>query len=306
MAEFKYSTEKLGKDIHEKLKPILNKKQILFDYKFNRLERDIKNLESGNSDLKNMLFLFERNYKKELNLKYDEKKSLYEEKDDLYERNNKLGEELKISFIEKDEAYQRVNSSQEDVDSWHAKSQRSTLLFGNKGKKLPKHSFFGQSYGDLDGYKYERDEAYEDVQECKDEIGRLKTDQHSNWSKINQIKDRIHILKAEINDTKHDRQNMFDLKKKGITNDKLRKKIDINSNNVNEQKSMLVDIDAQRDDFLRTSRQRAGIDKLEDEVESIKKEKTEFIDEFDKDYSIDLRKKKHREEWLKENRSVKT
>ena len=306
LAEFKFSTKKLEEDIQQKLKPILNEKKVLFDYKFDRLQRDTKSLESGNSNLRTMLSLFEHNYKSELSQKYDEKKSLYDEKNGLHERINKIREELKDAFEEKDEAYRRVNSAQDDVDSWHAKSQRSTFLFGNKGKKLPNHSIFGQSYGDLDGYKYDRDEAYSDAQGCRDEIDSLKSDQNSTWLRINEIKDRIHILKAEIINTKDDRQKMFEMKKKGINSNKLKNKININSNTIKEQTHMLDDIDTQRVDFLKVSKRQAGIDKKEDEIRKIHKEKIQFINEFNKEHSIGLRKTKHREEWLKKYGSVKT
>ena len=88
-------------------------------------------------------------------------------------------------------------------------------MFGNAENKIPKHSLFGQSYGDLDSYKYGRDSAYEDVQAAQSKIRDIKKDQLKIHHALSDIKREIKETFAEINLVKDARSKMFELKKSG-------------------------------------------------------------------------------------------
>jgi hypothetical protein len=53
-----------------------------------------------------------------------------------------------------------------NIKSWHNKSERTPWLLGYGGKRIQNHSMFGQSFGDLDFYKSDRDKAYYHVESC--------------------------------------------------------------------------------------------------------------------------------------------
>jgi hypothetical protein len=48
----------------------------------------------------------------------------------------------------------------------HNKSERTPWLLVYGGKKIQNHSMFGQSFGDLDFYKSDRDKAYYHDESC--------------------------------------------------------------------------------------------------------------------------------------------
>lgn len=92
------------------------------------------------------------------------------------------------------DAYDRLNEAIEDVDSWHSKANRSPLLFGNKGKTIPKHSLFGQSLGDRDAAMAMRGEAAGDIDCLKRERGTLNREFEKLNKKIMQIRsDRLQM-----------------------------------------------------------------------------------------------------------------
>lgn len=129
------------------------------------------------------LALLKRDYRAELTTLYETLNELKEEIDDLYEQ--------------KANAVRRKDRAKASITAWHARSQRSFL--GNKGKKLPKHSLFGQSFGDLDGYKYDRDRASSEIVACAEEIGDLKERKQEIGEQIGDVKkcrDQMHALRA--------------------------------------------------------------------------------------------------------------
>jgi predicted nucleic acid-binding Zn-ribbon protein len=83
-----------------------------------------------------------------------------------------------------------LKDAKADVNAWHRKSERSGLLFGNSGKKIPQHSLFGQSYGDLDAAKARRNEAGDDIGTLKNEKERLNAEFNRLDVKIQDIRCR--------------------------------------------------------------------------------------------------------------------
>lgn len=117
------------------------------------------------------------------------KDNLFFDKEEGYRELDFLKERLSRAFSDKSSAYSDLASAKSEVNSWHSRSKRS--FFGNAGKPLPKHSLFGQSFGDLDAAKARRSSAVSDIADSKREIGRLKNAQRECYDRIQDIKEEI-------------------------------------------------------------------------------------------------------------------
>ena len=251
--------------------------------------------------LKKKLSFFERKYKCELD-------DAHKKKDDLYKQKQALHDEIKIldgllqeAYSDKDDAYERVNDAQSDIDGWHSASKRTPLLFGKGGKKIPEHSLFFMSHGDLAGYKRYRDAAYDDVNSAKSSISYYKSQKQSLHGRINEFKNDIHDLKAQIHSIKQDRQRMFDLKNQGYTEESLRKGISINIEHYNDEKKKQDEIQKQKTAFIESLSEERGLNNLKLLLENMMKDKNEFIESFDSEECLLARKAEYRKQWF-ENR----
>lgn len=182
----------------------------------------------------------------------------------LYDELERLKHELSGAYEEKSEAYERLSSAKNSLDSWYAKSDRS--FFGNKGKELPKYSFFGQSLSDRDYYKRQRDSAASDVSDAKSEIARLKG--------------RKTEVGAQIGSIKQDRARMHELRDRGLN----RK---IAAENVDTCRSALADATLERQNILRAQScfatelaARHQITELQDQLNTLKSEREAFLKVF--------------------------
>lgn len=219
------------------------------------------------------LAVFDRDYKKELD-------PLYSELEDLKAQRAVVQEQ-------KSAAHSRLERAQDDIQSWHNKSSRTPWLFGNGGKKLPNHSMFGQSFGDLDGYKSDRSSAVQDLQRCGREIGR--------------IKDRSEDIKQKIGAVKNSRQQMFDLKKQGIYPAKIKRTISSLEDQVRTLTASIAKLEREQAQFLEQARYQRGAVALEARIKNLKAMKEEFIASFDDPAAKEARRRAHRELWLKKH-----
>ncbi len=120
--------------------------------------------------------------------------------DSAYAALNGIREELDECRKSLAGAYDDLKEAKENLDSWYSRAEGN--WFGNDGKKLPKHAFFGQDLSDRDHYKSERDSAARAV-------GRYKSERTS-------IERRLDEARARVKQIKGARQEMFDLKKAGF------------------------------------------------------------------------------------------
>jgi chromosome segregation ATPase len=207
---------------------------------------------------------------------------------------------LSAAFDEKNSAYSELKDYKDRIASWYAKSDRTPWLFGNAGKKLPKHSLFGQSFGDLDSYKYHRDSAYEDVQDAKRKIGDLKKEQHELHRAIGQVKEGIGDLFSKINKVKKDRSKMYELKKSGHQKKELQKKLDELRNIISSIAGEIDNIFKSKNEFINQEKHRRGVVELDAKIRKIEAAKDQFLKSFDYEESKQNRKRRHRDIWLKE------
>lgn len=201
----------------------------------------------------------------------------------------------------KNSAYASVGSYQSSIDSWHAKSKRSPWLLGNGGKKLPNHAFFGQSFGDLESYKYRRDSAYSEAQDCKNEIGRLYAQKSKLSDQIREMKNDIDDTNNKINAIKSDRDHMYALKKEGHSRTELQKTLSNLHESLVTLKSRLNTLETERTEFIVAERYKQGLVELESKIQSIRFKKNAFLKSFDSDDMRNLRIKNHRQMWMQKN-----
>lgn len=239
-----------------------------------------------------MVYIFKKNH-------------FFYKKNYLYSDQEALRNKLKVAFTDKAEAYDELNECKDNIDSWYAKSDRTPWLLGNGGKKIPSHSMFGQSFGDLDSYKYARDQAYSNVESCKDEIGDLKSEIDHNKRNIDQVKQDIINLNLNIQQCKDDRKRMYDLKKDGITKENTQIEIDKLRVVLKIKQAELDTQEREEKSFIFKKKQETGVIGLEGKIKVIVINKSKFITEFDSSENNLIRVNEHRASWFKKINNLK-
>lgn len=138
---------------------------------------------------KKMLVIVERNFERELELILSEKNDLLLQKSSYYLELDRLKVEIQQAFSDKQDEYNELESAKAAINRWHSKSKSN--FFGNGGKPLPKHSLFGQSFGDLDSLKSKRSRAIDNIASTKRRISHLKESQQSYYQSIDDLKNQI-------------------------------------------------------------------------------------------------------------------
>lgn len=299
-AERRFLTKQLNDEKNKLFTKIESQASAKFDALLHEKEAEKRNYEAEANDTESLLSFFLRHYKRELDELYGQKDALLSTKGQLFEKKSEIRESLSEAFEEKDKAYSELKHYKDQIDSWYSKSDRTPWLFGNAGKKLPKHSLFGQSFGDLDTYKYHRDSAYSDVREAKNRIGDLKHDRHDLRAEIEEIKEKTGVLFRRINQVKNDRSKMYDLKKAGYNKNNLQSKLDGLRIETNKLNTKINEIIENKKEFIVQEKHRYGVMELEAKIMEIDRNKKQFLDSFDLDENQRERKRLHREIWLKQ------
>ncbi len=270
LADIRFSTKALAEEIEALMKAPQQEAFTLYQVPISKLSINVSKMSAELSACRVNLSVFSRSYKDELNL--------------LYELNNNLKEKIKVLYSDKEEAYEDLNKAKKEIERWHSKSQR-TYFFGNGGKALPRHSLFGQSFGDLDAYKDDRTEANEEIQSCNREIGR--------------IKGQITTVRTKINGAKLDRQRMYDLRKQGLNAGNLKKTLLETEKQLCRSQAETKQLETQCTNFLEAARYRLGVASREAEIARIVVLKNNFIATFDESEAKSVRKLTHRMAWLR-------
>jgi len=299
-AERMYSTSQLDAERHALQSKIDTQANIKFDDLIRTKREEVSRAQSIIKEKELRLSYFTRYYKNELDELYEKKDYLFSKKSAVYDRKGGLSGAISEAFEEKNKAYEELNYYKNQIDSWHSKSDRTPWLLGNSGKKLPKHSLFGQSFGDLDSYKYDRDSAYDDVNEAKNRIGGLKQEQHTLNSEIAEIKHKIGGLFNEIIQVKKDRSKMYELKKAGYNKKDLQRKLDEIKKTMQKTNIELSNYESQKREYILLEKNRYGVIEIESKIKDIKLKKKQFINSFNLEENQQKRKSVHRKIWLNE------
>jgi len=230
----------------------------------NELTTSSRKLKSATTNLA----LFQRKYSEELDLKY--------------KKSNELQAELKECKSDLNQAYEDLNTAREDLDDWYSKAEGN--WFGNGGKELPSHSLFGQSIGDRESLKDDRDMAGSNIGIYKELRDTLNS--------------QVQELRQNISSIKSDRQVMFDLKDQGKNHGYFKNLVLTSNAEVVEHQRNLDLLSKEHECFINSERHRLGINELEQEISAIKLKKQRFLNSFNSEKSIKRRKDQHRTEWF--------
>lgn len=267
-AERNFSTKHVEQDIKAHMAEPLRQVASTFNAPISELEARRTNVCRVVSEAKDKLFILERDYKSEL--------------DAAYATLNEIRAELDECRKNLSDAYDQLKVAKNNLDSWYSRAEGN--WFGNGGKKLPKHAFFGQDLSDRDRYKDDRDSAASDV-------GRYKAER-------TRIGSRMDAARAMVKQIKDARQVMFDLKKEGFDKRIVTHAINTGNNDLRTISEEITQIEKSRDQFIHLSKLSLGVYDLEKEVERLRREKDARIKAFDSEPVILERKAKHRAEWL--------
>lgn len=262
------------------------------------LRQRVAATEHGLHKDRQLLSIFERNYKAELNALYAQKTQLFEEKEGLLTEAKAMKVERSGAHDDLQEAYDDLEDAKIDVDRWYAKSERTPWLFGNGGKKIPKHSFFGQSHADLSAAKYRRGEAVSDIGDGKRRIADIKARQAGVRQEIDRNYAEIGAVREKISAVKEDRQKMYDLKKEGIDPGVLRATILTTQSVLTDLERQLRILENQRTALIQETEVRLGLREREATVLELKSKKAKFVEQFDSEQSRAIRQDEHRRGWM--------
>lgn len=300
-AERRFDTRQLEKEVKSIEDECLKAANEKFGVYASALAYEIAAIESRIRDQHQTLAIFERDYKGELNDLHDRKKTLLNDKDVLIAEMKTLQAERSTAQESLQHAYDRLESAKSSINSWYNKSDRTPWLFGNGGKKLPKHSMFGQSFGDLDGYKRERGAAVSDIGDCKSEISNIKSRQSTNKRCRDENKEALTKVFQQINITKVARQQMFDLKQQGVRYTLIKQELAQLSFNLSTQRSLLNKLHNERSAFIKQKEAQMGGGERKASIEAINARKSLFLNEFHMQSNQNARRAAHRERWLYEH-----
>ena len=240
------------------------------------------------------LIFFSRNYKQELDKAYEKKASLFSQKQEAIQRAKELKMELSTAQERKAAAYETIDECRDEIDSWYAKSERSPWLLGNAGNEIPRHSFFGQSHGDLEDSYHERHLAYTEAHEWKKEIGDIKKAFQILNKEINALNLDINETKASITESKAARAKMYELKEDGQRRENLQSQLkELHSNLKNEQVKLKEQNDL-RAQLVEAKKKEFGTHTLQNKIKEIEARKAEHLNSFNLEENKEIRKAKFR------------
>jgi chromosome segregation ATPase len=237
-----------------------------------RLEADVQDSARELRRLQEDLGLFRRDYRSEL--------------DEAYRRLNAIKDEQQLCRDELREAHESLDEARRGIQSWHNKSKRTPWLFGNAGRSLPKHSIFGQSFGDLDDLKAERASAVDSIQTASDRRADLNRD--------------FQVALESIRALKADRQRMFDLRKSGRNASFLARRIAEVRGAAETSRRRAAELRLKQGAWEASERTSRGIEALEARREEIQAAHGKYLAQFDSVEALARRKAEHRAEWLRQ------
>jgi len=302
LAESRYSICDLETNIAGLNEKIRKRADSKFDQKiiwFNTKIRPYANeIEKNNRILR----LFQTDYKEKLDRHYSQKKHLINDKMGLIGSIKHLRSELNHAYTEKSSAYGQLADAKSDVEDWYSQSEGSTWFGGNKGRNIPNHSFFGQSYGDLNSAKNDRGNAVDNISQSKAKIARLKEEVSKVQATIESMDTRIKKVENEIILIKENRNEMFRLKKEGISKQKLKAAIARDKSRRDQYQSELNKIRTAKESFIQTAKIKSGVIDMMSRVDIICDKKKTFIAEFESEVSRLARKQDHRVQWFEQRK----
>lgn len=269
-ADRQFATEELEEDLSRRMSRVRIDLEERYGRRIGDMREEVRGLPSLKSILQEQLAVFDRPYKSELDLLHGDLTTLRAQMQQLY--------------ADKSAAHARLNTAKSDIESWHSKSKRTPWLFGNGGKPLPKHSLFGQSFGDLDGYKADRNAAVRDIDRISKRIGELKA--------------QMALLQDQISAVKASRQKMFDFRAEGNHPGKIKREIRRVEGREQDLYRAIAELSATQAGAFETARAKNGVAELERAILDRKAARTAYMARFQDKQAKATRKSFYRNEWI--------
>lgn len=297
-AERRFDSSQLNREVAQIRQQATAAGEQRFGAEIASLRQRIAAAEHESLKNRQLLSIFERDYKAELDSLYAQKNYLFEEKEELLHEARVLKAERSNAHEELQDGYDDLEDAKRDVDRWHAKSERTPLLFGNGGEKLPKHSLFGQSHGDLSWAKHRRDEAASDIGDGKRKIATIKAKQADTKAGLDRNYAAIGAATEKISSVKKDRQHMYDLKNEGVNPDALQTAIQSFQLSLKDLERQLRSSENQRFALINETKARLGLLEREAAVSDLHSKKARFVEQFDSEHCRITRQQEHRRKWM--------
>lgn len=271
-----YPAEALEREVRDRERLIIERFRSKHKGRKKFYDDSIRMVGDRQRELKRIRKLMLRDYDYEL-------QKFYMRKEEIKRRHQSIKSESS-------DAFRRLKSAKADVDAWYRKSKRSGLLLGNQGKKIPQHSIFGQSFGDLDAAKARLNEARDDIGNLKNEKERLSAEFNRLDEKIQYIRDR--------------QQERRQLETQGYTPSVL----EVEIAQLSEKSSQLAlrskATQRQLERMLKRELERNSIDQDKQRAKDMRKQRKAELASFMADGSVLCRKESFRNEWYRSRKNV--
>lgn len=294
----RFDTSQLEREIAEIRRSAEAEGCAVYGARIRDVESSIRATQPAMKELQTQLQLLSRDYRHELEVLYEEKTRLSAAKQALIDQLKALQEERSKVHEELDDAHAELRKAKASIDSWYAKSDRTPWLFGNGGKKLPNRSLFGQSFGDLDGYKADRARACKKIGSCKEAVADVAGRQRANKSHRDDNKENLNRVFESIRAVKEDRQRMSDLKDRGVRRHRVEEEL---SDRLRQEASLQDDLNhltSAMTELVQQQACRLGIEERTRAVSELHERRSLFLAAFDAPEQRAARQRAHREWWL--------
>lgn len=265
-AEHAFDSSSLQAELNAFLAPHEARASEVFDQPISSAVLVVQATQARMAALKDELELLSRDLQKELQAQFGRQESLREERRSASNRCHA--------------AAARISAAQDQIDRWHRRSKSAWPIVGNAGRRLPQHSLFGQSFGDLDGHKADRDSAYAELQSAKRQVAA--------------VSDQLGEVDNEIDALKQARRAQIDMFKAGLSVRDHAALIASTAAELGEQRSACVRLQAKRTAMLANARALPEAKHLTAEIDRIARHKSAFISAFDSAEAASNRRAQHR------------
>lgn len=298
-ANRRYDTTRLEQEIQRIREVSESEGYRTFNVHIRYCESSIEAIRPTIFRLRKQLEILSRDYKQELNLLYQEKSNLVASKHMLFDEMKSLQRQRSDAKENLSDAYDELDDAKSSIDSWHEKSQRTPWLFGNGGRHLPQHSLFGQSFGDLSGYKSERTDAYNGIDSRKKAIKKIVDEQKAINALLDQNRVSLDRVSKCISDVKEARQGMHDLHDQGVLLHRVQADLSAHLLQEADLKRELDRFTCAKADLIESHARRMGIEERKLAVAALIKQRAQLLASFDEPEQKADRKRAHRQWWLK-------
>ncbi|WP_157421960.1 hypothetical protein [Acidovorax sp. Root219] len=297
-ARRRFDTSQLDHEITAILRAAEAEGCAVYGARIGLLESSISSLHLATSQVRTRVELMARDFGQELSQLHEKKASLLDAKEVLLDQMRALKKERSIAREELDVAHGDLREAKSLIDSWYEKSKRTPWLFGNGGKRLPDRALFGQSFGDLESLKADRERAFKEVGTCKAALAKIVAKQSTNKLLRDENQTALSSVFASINSVKEGRQRMFDLKDQGYRCHSLEAELSECVQQEAHLQSERNQLASTMGELVEQQACRSGIDERRRAVAELREMRTKFLAFFDDSEQRTARQQAHREWWL--------